>query len=85
MRSVIDAATDPESQTAAPWISRAGAGRFDPIDCAPKLRARSRRPPRCPPTNPLASVSYASQGNLLVIGGDERAVARRAPRGHRSP
>jgi len=43
-------------------------------DCAPKIAALASLA-SLPGTEPLASVSYASKGNALVIGGDERAVA----------
>ncbi len=44
------------------------------VDCAPKLRALEALA-KLPPPEPLASVSYTSRGNALVVGGDERAVA----------
>jgi ferredoxin len=43
-------------------------------DCAPKLKALEVLS-SLPAPEPLGSVSYTSQGNALVIGGDERAVA----------
>jgi ferredoxin len=44
------------------------------IDCDPKIRALSVLS-SLPADEPLASVSYSSKGNALVIGGDERAVS----------
>ena len=41
--------------------------------CDPKIRALASLA-TLPPPEPLASVTYASRGNTLVIGGDERAV-----------
>jgi ferredoxin len=43
-------------------------------DCAPKVAALASLA-SLPDAEPLASVAYASKGNTLVIGGDERAVA----------
>ena len=45
----------------------------DPRSCAPKRAALAVS--MLPANEPLASVSYVSSGNLLVIGGDERALA----------
>jgi len=45
----------------------------DPQSCAPKRAALAVS--SLPANEPLASVSYASRGNLLVVGGDERALA----------
>ncbi|PWB62949.1 MAG: hypothetical protein C3F16_05810 [Betaproteobacteria bacterium] len=43
------------------------------VECGPKIRALASL--ACLPADlPLASVSYASKGNALVVGGDERAV-----------
>ena len=43
-------------------------------DCAPKVAALAALS-SLPGAEPLPSVSYASKGNALVVGGDERAVA----------
>jgi ferredoxin len=48
------------------WTARA-------VDCAPKIRALEALA-GLPAPEPLASVSYTSRGNALVVGGDERAV-----------
>jgi len=45
----------------------------NPDACGPKLAALAHA--ALPPAEPLPSVSYASRGNLLVIGDDERALA----------
>lgn len=44
------------------------------VACEAKLRALDALE-TLPGSEPLASVSYSSKGNVLVIGGDERAVA----------
>jgi ferredoxin len=45
------------------------------VDCAPKLAALASLSRLAPP-DPVASVSYRSRGNLLVIAGDEPQRAR---------
>ena len=45
----------------------------NPQSCAPKRAALAVS--SLPANEPLPSVSYASRGNLLVVGGDERALA----------
>ena len=45
----------------------------DPQSCAPKRAALAAS--TLPANEPLPAVSYVSRGNLLVIGGDERALA----------
>jgi ferredoxin len=47
------------------------------IECAPKLAALASLVNLAPP-DPVASVSYHSRGNVLVIAGDARERARRA-------
>jgi len=74
-----DAAIDavPHSPDAAPGSPADLEGRgwsLRAADCAPKIAALASLA-SLPGTEPLASVSYASKGNALVIGGDERAVA----------
>jgi ferredoxin len=46
-------------------------------DCAPKMRALATLG-TLPAPEPLASVSYHSKGNALVVGSDERAVSAAA-------
>ncbi len=47
----------------------------EPVDCAPKLAALASLARLAPP-EPVASVSYRSRGNLLIVSGDEPARAR---------
>ncbi len=66
-------------------MSRKGPGAFvpsvaerlgwsaHPDTCAPKIAALAVS--SLPPAEPLPAVSYTSRGNLLVVGGDERALA----------
>ena len=58
---------DPGDLESRGWTART-------LDCTPKIRALEALA-GLPATVPLASVSYTSKGNTLVVGGDERAVA----------
>ncbi len=72
--SVIDAVPDPQYAASASPVDLEGRGwSVRSIDCDPKLRALAAAA-SVPADEPLASVSYASKGNTLVVGGDERAV-----------
>ncbi|HSN21457.1 MAG TPA: 4Fe-4S binding protein [Usitatibacter sp.] len=46
------------------------------VDCTPKLAALASLT-RVAPPDPVASVSYHSRGNLLIVAGDDLARARR--------
>lgn len=72
--SVIDAVNYPKTAAADSPVDLEGRGwSVHSIDCTPKLRALAAAA-SLPADEPLASVSYSSRGNALVIGGDERAV-----------
>ena len=73
--SVLEAV--PEPQFASPESPADLEGRgwtVRSVDCTPKLRALEALT-GLPDPEPLASVSYTSKGNALVVGGDESAVA----------
>lgn len=73
--SVLEAV--PEPQFASPEGPADLEGRgwtVRSVDCTPKLRALEALT-GLPDPEPLASVSYTSKGNALVVGGDESAVA----------
>ncbi len=61
-----EAAGSPGDLEGRGWSSRS-------VDCEPKIRALAALA-SLPGVDSLPSVSYASKGNALVIGGDERAV-----------
>lgn len=72
--SVLEAVPDPQTiarSRSADFESRGWSTRS--LDCTPKIRALEALA-SLPAPRPIASVSYASQGNVLVVGGDERAV-----------
>ncbi|MDH5263994.1 MAG: 4Fe-4S binding protein [Betaproteobacteria bacterium] len=60
-------------------VARAESRGWTPlaVDCAPKIRALEALA-SLPEVEPVASVGYSSKGNVLVIGGDERAVGAAA-------
>ena len=61
----------------APLILESRGWSAPSIECAPKLAALASLVNLAPP-DPVASVSYHSRGNVLVIAGDARERARRA-------
>jgi ferredoxin len=61
----------------APLILESRGWSAPSIECAPKLAALASLVNLAPP-DPVASVSYQSRGNVLVIAGDARERARRA-------
>lgn len=73
--AAIDAvAHSPDAAPGSPADLEGRGWSLRAADCAPKIAALASLA-SLPGTEPLASVSYASKGNALVIGGDERAVA----------
>ena len=73
--AAIDAALrSPDAAPGSPADLEGRGWSLRAADCAPKIAALASLA-SLPGTEPLASVSYASKGNALVIGGDERAVA----------
>ena len=71
----IHAAAHPHDQAPGSPADLEGRGWSSlSVDCQPKIRALATLA-SLPGVESLASVSYASKGNALVIGGDERAVA----------
>jgi ferredoxin len=59
--------------TFVPSISESLGWSVNADSCAPKLAALAVS--ALPASEPLPTVSYASRGNLLVVGSDERALA----------
>lgn len=72
---VIEAARPPNDEAPGCPVDLEGRGWSSPgVDCEPKLRALAALA-TLPGDQPLASVSYTSKGNALVVGADERALA----------
>jgi ferredoxin len=74
-RAAMAAAADSKDAVSGSPADLEGRGwSLRSADCAPKIAALAALA-SVPGADTLASVSYTSKGNALVIGGDERAVA----------